>query len=122
MQLVASENTFSGKDEKEIHDRRRRFQLARLITLSEEMLGHAGSGDWEKVEELEILRRVELDECFTLQNEHPSMLIAQALAALVHINDQIVALVRQARDKLGSELSRDHTAHKAASAYLQASE
>ena len=122
MQLVTSENTYSSQDEKAVHDKRRRFQLARLITLSEEMLGHAGSGDWDKVEELEMLRRVELDECFALQNDHPSMLIAQALAALVHINDQIVALVRSARDKLGSDHGKEQAAHRAAMAYQGAAE
>ncbi|MES2626580.1 MAG: hypothetical protein V4628_14945 [Pseudomonadota bacterium] len=90
--------------EKELHDRQRRFQLARLITLSEEMLEHAKAGTWSAVEEMEVIRRVELEECFAMQHEQPSLLIAQALATLIHINEQIVMMVRQARD----QVSRDH--------------
>lgn len=122
MQLVNNETSYSGLEEKELHDKRRRFQLARLITLSEEMLQHAVASDWENVEKLEILRRVELDECFALQNDHPSLIIAQALATLVHINDQIVYLVKQARDKVGNDQRRDHAAYQASIAYQQVSE
>jgi hypothetical protein len=115
--LVSAAAKPNWQEEKQLHDQRRRFQLARLITLSEEMLAHARSADWDKVEEMEVLRRVELEECFALQNEHPSLLISQALAALIHINEQIVGVVREARDSVTAAWQRDHSGQRAAQAY-----
>lgn len=117
MHLVNAALKPNWQEERQLHDQRRRFQLARLITLSEEMLAHARSADWDKVEEMEVLRRVELEECFALQNEHPSLLISQALAALIHINEQIVGVVREARDCVTAAWQRDHSGQRAAQAY-----
>jgi hypothetical protein len=115
--LVSTAINPNWHEQKQLHDQRRRFQLARLITLSEEMLEGARNGAWNQLEELELLRRVELEECFALQNDHPSLLISQALAALIHINDQIVAIVRQARDAASRAFQRDQAGHDAARAY-----
>lgn len=117
MHLINTGTKPNWQEEKQLHEQRRRFQLARLITLSEDMLECARSADWDKVEELEVLRRVELEECFTLQTEHPSLLISQALAALIHINDQIVVVVREARDCVTAAYQRDHSGQRAAQAY-----
>lgn len=119
MQLVDTDHLPNGLQQKELHEKRKRFQLARLITLSEDMLNHAKTGDWEKVEELELMRRVELDECFAMQNESPSLLISQALATLVHINEQLVYLVKQARDRVSTEHGKHYQSHKIASTYQQ---
>ena len=107
--------------EKEIHDRQRRFQLARLITLSEEMLEHAKAGAWSEVEDMEIIRRVELEECFAMQHEQPSLLIAQALATLIHINEQMVLIVRQARDQVSKNHSKEVESMQGIKAYQQGS-
>ena len=107
--------------EKEIHDRQRRFQLARLITLSEEMLEHAKTGAWSEVEEMEVIRRVELEECFAMQHEQPSLLIAQALATLIHINEQIVLIVRQARDQVSKDYHTEMESMQGIKAYQQGS-
>jgi len=107
--------------EKEIHDRQRRFQLARLITLSEEMLEHAKAGSWSAVEEMEIIRRVELEECFAMQHEQPSLLIAQALATLIHINEQMVLIVRRARDQVSKNHSKEVESMQGIKAYQQGS-
>jgi hypothetical protein len=107
--------------EKEIHDRQRRFQLARLITLSEEMLEHAKAGSWLEVEEMEIIRRVELEECFAMQHEQPSLLIAQALATLIHINEQMVLIVRQARDQVSKDHGREVESMQGIRAYQEGS-
>ena len=107
--------------EKELHDRQRRFQLARLITLSEKMLEHAKAGYWNEVEEMEIIRRVELEECFAMQHEQPSLLIAQALATLIHINEQLVLVVRHARDQVRNDGSREAESMHGIRAYQQGS-
>ena len=107
--------------EKEIHDRQARFQLARLITLSEQMLEHAKAGSWLEVEEMEIIRRVELEECFAMQHEQPSLLVAQALATLIHINEQIVGIVRAAREKVSRDHSKEVESMQGIKAYQQGS-
>lgn len=122
MHLVNTAANPNWQEQKQLHDQRRRFQLARLITLSEDMLESARASDWDRVEEMEVLRRVELEECFALQNEHPSLLIAQALATLIHINDQVVYLVRSARDRVTAAHQREQAGHRAAQAYQLAAE
>jgi len=84
----------------EIHQRRQRIQLARLLQLTEKMLEFAQSGDWVAVEDLEAQLKDELDMCYEMQQQAPSLLIAEALATLLYLNDQIVALVKIARNKL----------------------
>ena len=84
----------------EIHKRRQRVQLARLLQITEKMLEYAQIGDWLAVEELEALRKSEMDTCYDLQQKSPSLLIAEALATLLYLNDQIVALVKMARNDL----------------------
>jgi hypothetical protein len=85
------------------------------------MLEHAKAGSWLEVEEMEIIRRVELEECFAMQQEHPSLLIAQALATLIHINEQMVAIVRQARDQVSKNHSREAESMQGIRAYQQGS-
>lgn len=84
----------------EIHQRRQRIQLARLLQLTEKMLEYAQVGEWAEVEALEMQRKDELDMCYEMQQQAPSLLIAEALATLLYLNDQIVALVKIARNKL----------------------
>ena len=118
---VVNTSVTESAHETEIHDRQTRFQLARLITLSEEMLEHARAGSWNEVEEMEIVRRVELAECFAMQHEQPSLLIAQALATLIHINEQLVLAVRHARDQVSRDHSRETASMQGIRAYEQGS-
>lgn len=84
----------------EIHQRRQRIQLARVLQITEKMLECAQNSDWPAVEELEAMRKAEMDACYELQQQSPSLLIAEALATLLYLNDQIVELVKVARRKL----------------------
>lgn len=102
----------------EIHQRRRRLQLARLLQLTEEMLEHAQAGEWEILNELEEVRRAEMSECFDMQQDEPSLLIAEALNALLQLNDQIVALVEDARQQVVAEHNREFQQKARASQYL----
>lgn len=100
MYLVANTGQPDLAARHEIHQRRQRVQLARLLQITEKMLEYAQQGDWVCVEELEALRKTELDACYDLQQQQPSLLIAEALATLLYLNDQIVALVKLARTRL----------------------
>lgn len=100
MYLVANNGEPDLAARHEIHQRRQRVQLARLLQITEKMLECAQEGDWLSVEELEALRKTELDACYDLQQQQPSLLIAEALATLLYLNDQVVELVRIARGQL----------------------
>ncbi len=90
----------------EIHRRRQRVQLARLLQITEKMLEYAQIADWVAVEELETLRKSELEACYDLQQQSPSLLIAEALATLLYLNDQIVELVKIARSELTTHYNK----------------
>lgn len=76
-----------------------RFRLARLLRYSEEMLVCAQLGDWETVEAMERERRPELEDCFARAlDSSDSAVIMEAVATLMHLNEQLVKLVRQARE------------------------
>lgn len=106
MLSLVGENTDSPLLQREIELRKERFQLAKLLRITEEMLLHAQKGDWETVEEMEFSRKSEIDSCFTDCNMEGSPLVAEALATLIFLNKQISKLVVQARkDMLESRRS-----------------
>jgi len=96
---------------------RRRFQLARLLRSTEEILHCAQVGDWESVETLEKERQIELASCFTGEGEEPSPLVAEALATLLHMNNQIADLVKTAKNELVEEQQRMESQRNIADQY-----
>lgn len=103
MYLVPNNGAPGPAASQEMLQRRQRVQLARLLQITEKMLEYAQGGDWQSVEELESLRKNELDTCYHLQEQAPSLVVAEALATLLYLNDQIVALVKLARTQLVSD-------------------
>lgn len=81
----------------------KRFQLAKLLRCTEEILACAQRGDWESVEEMEHSRKIEIAACFSSQSHEETPLIAEALATLIHLNEQITELVKQAKSDLLEE-------------------
>lgn len=102
-----------------LRERSRRFQLARVLKVTEQMLEQANAGNWDLVEELEARRSVELQECFEMQDEGPSELIAEALATLLYLNEQLVSIVGYARERAAAERHEQRRALSAASAYSE---
>jgi hypothetical protein len=98
-------------------ERSRRFQLARVLKVTEDMLEQANAGNWDRVEELEAQRSLELEECFGMQDDQPSELVAEALATLIYLNEQLVQIVRYARERANVERFEQRRALNAASAY-----
>lgn len=113
MLRLVSKGIPDNSTEREYRLSRKRFQLAKLLRCTEEMLKSAQKGDWESVEELENSRKTEITACFSDQNEHEIPLIAEALATLIHLNTQIKALVKQAKDEV---LERQQTLRNSRSA------
>lgn len=73
--------------------------LARALELTQEMLLRAQQGDWQKVADLEIARRRELELCFSIAiTEAKGGLVAEALAVLLHLNEELLSLLMSARD------------------------
>jgi hypothetical protein len=108
-----------GTGEQVLRERGRRFQLARVLKVTEQMLEQANAGNWDMVEELEAMRSLELQECFQMQDDGPSELIAEALATLIYLNEQLVQIVRYARERAAADRFEHRKALTAASAYSE---
>lgn len=96
---------------------RQRFQLARLLRSTEEILHSAQLGDWQSVETLEKQRQSELAACFAGDSEEDSPLVAEALATLLYMNNQITALVKKAKTELVDEQQRMQSRKSVANHY-----
>jgi hypothetical protein len=101
-----------------LRERNRRFQLAYLLKMTESMLEHARSGEWQRLEELEGLRSGELQACSGWEADSQSELIAEALATLLQLNESLIEVVRFAREKLAAEQADQHYKVNAAKTYL----
>ena len=76
-------------------------RLARVLLMTQEMLERALEEDWDAVAERERERRDDLRRCFTEATpaEHGE-LVAEALAALLHLNEELMALLAAARERV----------------------
>jgi len=89
-------------------------RLAHVLTMTKQMLTHADHGEWEQVTKLEIERRDDLTACFSDSTSvADSVLIAEAIAALLHLNEELMAKLKTARNVVmeqGIEHSRNRSA------------
>lgn len=92
-----------AEEQREVAHNEQRFQLAHLLRSTEEILHCAQLGDWESVEILERQRQAELAACFAGDDADSSPLVAEALATLLHMNNQITELVKKAKADLVAE-------------------
>ncbi len=99
LQLVSKE-TPDVKRQREVQISQKRFQLAKLLRCTEAMLISAQNGDWKSVEEMDDSRKVELVACFSNCSHEDPPLFAEALATLIHLNEQITILVSQAKNEM----------------------
>lgn len=74
-------------------------RLAGVLTMTRDMIELAGSGDWDSVAELERARRDDLQQCFLdpLAADQGE-LVAEALAVMLHLNEELMDLLARARD------------------------
>ena len=74
--------------------------LADVIKQTREMLASARSEQWNTVAEMEIVRRETLRHCFEIPMfEQGNELIAEALAVILHLNEELVSELATARGK-----------------------
>lgn len=72
--------------------------LAESIQLTRDMLDKARHGNWSAVSDKELLRRDILRRCFdSAVTENDSEVIAEALAVILHLNEELVNLLQHAR-------------------------
>jgi hypothetical protein len=119
VRLVNVDTPAGDGSEEALRERRRRFQLARVLKVTEQMLEQANAGNWELVEELEAQRSLELQECFSMQDDTPSELVSEALATLIYLNEQLVQIVRYAKERTTADRYEHRRALHAASVYSE---
>lgn len=72
--------------------------LAESIQLTRDMLDNAKEGNWSAVSDHELLRREALRLCFdSAVTVDDSEVIAEALAVILHLNEELVSLLQRAR-------------------------
>ncbi len=100
MLRVVSSGSMDETTRKQLQVSRKRFRLARLLRSTEEILSFAQQSDWASVELLENQRQLELAACFSETDQDDSAEVVEALAALVHMNQEITRLVMEAKQNL----------------------
>lgn len=102
--LAAMESGHSGQYQR----------LANVLNTTRDMLELAGEGEWDRVAELERERRDDLAKCFdTPISEEHGELVAEALAVMLHLNEELMALLSSAREdvlQLGAKQTRTRNA------------
>lgn len=94
--MTATELTSRMLADQRLHCRR----LARALQLTEKMLAHAERDEWEEVILVEQERRDDLTACFAepiVRGDEE--LVAEAMAALLHLNEQLMSRLRNARSQ-----------------------
>ena len=81
--------------------------LATVIKTTRNMLVLAEQQAWDAVADLEVLRREDLKRCFEIPvQEDKGELVAEALAVLLHLNEELASKLLGAREQ-AREASRD---------------
>ena len=99
--------------------RQQRYALAELLRGTEDMLECAKQGDWSSVEAMERTRKADLVEFFRQNEKENSALLAQVIATLISLNDEITLLVEEAKNATSEEHQNLENGKRAAGSYLQ---
>lgn len=94
--------------------------MANILMRTHRMLEAARAGDWDVVTASEKKRAQLLRDCFA-EPVHPANgeLFSEALAAMLHMNEELVALVTQAREAASLNQKKVLSGHKAVAHYLE---
>ena len=75
--------------------------LAGVVLMTEEMLLCAKNNAWDAVTELEEKRRIALAKCFSTPVPiGQSELFSEALAAMLHMNEELIGLLEVAKENV----------------------
>ncbi|MEC8158134.1 MAG: flagellar protein FliT [Pseudomonadota bacterium] len=93
--------------------------IATAIRLSEQMLCHAKSSHWELIDVLEDERRKVLRAIFgTPIPAAYSEIVSEAIAIMIHLNEEVMELVNDAKAAAAVNHSRVKSEHGAVGHYL----
>lgn len=78
--------------------------LASVINTTRSMLTLAEEQQWDAVADLELLRREDLKQCFEIPvHDNQNDLISEALAVLLHMNEELMTKLAKARENVVEE-------------------
>lgn len=107
-------NTMINTEQYRVGQTQQCIRLAGVLTITKKMLTFAQQDDWEQVAECELERRDDLSQCFSdTLPAADAELVAEAMAALLHLNEELMALLKIARAKVmeqGQAFSRQRSA------------
>jgi len=102
--------------------RTQRERLAAVVLLTKRMLDLARENEWEQVSESERCRQCLLQDCFEAEVQpHNSQLFSEAIAAMLHMNEELMAILAEARREASTSLCNERRGHQAVSYYLDVS-
>ena len=93
--------------------------LANVLLMTQEMVALAESGVWDAVAGMEGDRRAQLQGCFAapVPPEH-SEIFAEALAAMLHLNEELMSLLEQAKTNIADRHSQQVETRRGITQYL----
>ena len=93
--------------------------LASVVLLTEKMLSSAREDAWEAVTKYEQERRDALALCFSTQvPANQSALFSEALAAMLHMNEEIISLLEMAKENVAIRRADQRHVKRSVSHYL----
>ena len=93
--------------------------LANVLTRTSRMLEAARSGDWPLVTAMENKRSQLVKQCFSEPvGAENSELFSEALAIMLHMNEELVALLEAAKEDASVRRTDHQFAHEAIGHYL----
>lgn len=96
-----------------------RSSLANILTITQEMLVQANNNAWDEVVSMESERRHLLDKFFSSPIEDDeSGLISEALAAMLHINEELIGLLENAKASVAIKRTQQRYTNKSLECYL----
>ena len=96
--------------------------LSKVLLITREMHHAAVAGDWDVVTEHEATRRDWIQTCFEepVAPEH-AQLFSEALAVMLHLNEEVMAKLQDAREAASAKHAGQVHARKSVGHYLDVS-
>lgn len=93
--------------------------LAEILEMTEDMLEQGRNNHWEEVTRLEEQRRKALSVCFSsdMLVEQPQI-FSEALAAMLHMNEELIALLENAKAEVAIKRTDQARTSKSLGHYL----
>ena len=93
--------------------------MANILTRTSRMLDVARSGDWTLVAAMENKRGQLVKQCFSEPvSAENSEIFSEALAIMLHMNEELVALLNAAKTNASVKHGNDRKKHQAVAHYL----